>query len=278
MEIMEIIKEAFIFPSKNLDKLAIYIALSFVIGILVAGGLVSGVFGILNNTIYIIITAILFIIAIVLGFIITGYQVSIVKSGINKDEDAPGFDWVNDLVTGIKMFIVEIVYYIIPFIIVAIVAWAVDVPGHLMNIFEQAGINPQNLTAMATNNTVPVFRIPDAAIASFGASIAIVALVAFVLLVIFLFLLTMAEARLANTGSLAEALNIFEAFKDIERIGYGKVIAVVILAVAINVVITAILSFVYGKIPQLSFLSMIVTPYIMFFAQRATGLLYSDIA
>ena len=34
MEIMDIIKEAFIFPSQNIEKLAIYIALTFVIAIL----------------------------------------------------------------------------------------------------------------------------------------------------------------------------------------------------------------------------------------------------
>ena len=43
-------------------------------------------------------------------------------------------------------------------------------------------------------------------------------------------------------------------------------------------VINAILSAVYQQVPQLSILNIIVTPYLMFFTNRATGLLYSDIA
>ncbi|MBR3197833.1 MAG: hypothetical protein IKF66_04985, partial [Methanobrevibacter sp.] len=65
---------------------------------------------------------------------------------------------------------------------------------------------------------------------------------------------------------------------DLSRIGYGKVIATVILMVIIVSAITGILSFVYGKIPMLSILNIIVTPFLMFALNRANGLLYSDIA
>ena len=51
-EIMDIIKEAFIFPSQNLEKLAIYIVLTFVMGLFIAGGVISGVFATINNSIY----------------------------------------------------------------------------------------------------------------------------------------------------------------------------------------------------------------------------------
>lgn len=278
MEILEIIREAFIFPSKNLDKLAIYIVLTFLIGILIAGGVILGILGVVSNTVYITISIILMIITIIIGFIVSGYQISIIKSGINHDENAPSFDWLNDLITGVKLTVVGIVYYIIPLIIVAIVAWAVDFPGKFMNIFQEAGIAPQNLTAMAVNNTAPVLKIPTTAAASFAASIAFIYLVAFVLIVIFSFLLIMAEARLAKAGKLADALNIIEAFKDIGRIGYGKVVSVVILSAAIGFIISGILSLIYGRVPLLSFLSIIITPYITLFAQRTIGLLYSDIA
>jgi hypothetical protein len=88
----------------------------------------------------------------------------------------------------------------------------------------------------------------------------------------------MGQSRLANTGSLGEALNIPEAARDISRIGVGKVIAVVLLIIVVIGVIQAILGYVYGQVPQLSLLSIIVTPYLAFFSQRAYGLLYSDIA
>ena len=88
----------------------------------------------------------------------------------------------------------------------------------------------------------------------------------------------MGDARLANTDSLGEALNIVEAFKDITRIGVGKVIAVILLSCIIIAVINGVLGILYGRVPFLSFLSIIVAPYLMFFTHRATGLLYSDIA
>lgn len=277
MEIMDIIKEAFIFPSQNLEKLAIYIVLTFILGILILGGVVTGVFGVTNDTIYFIFTAILAILALALTFIISGYQISLIKSGINMEDDAPSFDWLNDLVAGIKMLIVSIVYFIIPAIIVAIIALITNIPGQFMEIAKQAALSPANATAVA-NGSAPIVTISDAAAASLATSIAITAIIGFVLFIIFAFLNTMGNARLANTGSLAEAVNVVEAFKDITRIGTGKVIAIILLSVIIVLVINAILGYIYGQISQLTILSVIVTPYLMFFTQRVTGLLYSDIA
>ena len=83
---------------------------------------------------------------------------------------------------------------------------------------------------------------------------------------------------MANTGSLTEALNVFESAKDISRIGIGKVIVVIILVIVIVAVIEMILSAIFNYVPILSILSIIITPYLLFFTQRAVGLLYSDIA
>ena len=274
---MDIIKEAFIFPSQNLEKLVIYIVITFVMGLLIVGGVVSGVFAATNNGIYFVITAILAILAIVIAFIISGYQIGIIKTGIDQVDEAPNFDWKNDLVTGIKALIVSIVYFIIPAIIIAIVALITNLPGQFMDIAQQAALAPANATAVA-NGTAPIVTISDAAAASLFGSIAITGIIALVLIIIFAFLATMANARLANTGSLGEAVNVVEAFKDITRIGAGKVIAVILLSVIVVAVIQGILGYLYGQIPQLSIISIIVTPYLMFFTNRVTGLLYSDIA
>lgn len=277
MEIIDIIKEAFIFPSQNLEKLAIYIVLTFVMGLFIAGGVISGVFAAIDNSVYFVITAILAIIAIAIAFIISGYQIGIIKSGIDQNEEAPSFDWLNDLVTGIKTLVVSIVYFIIPAIIIAIVALITNIPGQIVNIAQQAALNPANATAVA-NGSAPIATISDAAAASLFTSIAITGIIALVLIIIFALLATMGTARLANTGSLAEAVNVVEAFKDITRIGVGKVIAVIILSIIVVAVINGVLGYLYGQIPQLSIISVIVTPYLVFFTNRVTGLLYSDIA
>lgn len=279
MEIMDIIKEAFLFPSQNLEKLAIYIVITFVVGILIGGGVILTAFGAYGGEfIYIILSLILIILGIIVSFIISGYQLGILKSGIDQVPEAPSFDWKNDLINGVKMLVVSIVYFIIPMIITLIIAFVTNIPGQFIDIFQQAAVAPANVTA-ATNATAPVVSgVSEAAMAALGTSIAITAIIAAVLFIIFAFLHTMGESRLANTGSLGEALNIPEAFKDITRIGVGKVVAVIILMIVVVSVITGILGYIYGQVPQLSILSVIVTPYLTFFAQRATGLLYSDIA
>ena len=124
------------------------------------------------------------------------------------------------------------------------------------------------------NSTFILSEAASQAIANLMISLSITIMVALVLFVIFSFLQTMAQARLANTGSLGEALNVVEAAKDIKRIGVGKVIVVILLIIIIIAVIEMILS----SVPFLAILSIIISPYLLFFAQRAVGLLYSDIA
>ena len=276
MEITEIIKESFIFPANNLKALAIYIAITFVVGILVAGGIFSAL-GIQNSALYGILSFILFIIAVLVGFILSGYEIDIIKTGIDLDDLAPDFDWKADLIRGIKAIIVAIVYFIIPAIITLIVAFITNVPGNIVNVTQYINQTAVNANGTVVANSV-LEMVPESVLSGLVGSITITLLVAAVLFIIFSFIQVMANSRLANTDSLGEALNIPEAIKDISRIGVGKVIATIILVFIVALVINAILSAVYQQVPQLSILNIIVTPYIMFFTNRATGLLYSDIA
>ena len=269
MEITEIIKESFIFPANNLKALAIYIAITFVMGILVAGGIFSAL-GIENSALYGILSFILFIIAVLVGFILSGYEIDIIKTGIDLEDLAPDFDWKADLIRGIKAIIVAIVYFIIP-------AFITNVPGNFLNVAQYVNQTAVNANGTVVANSV-LEMVPDSVMSGLVGSISITLLVAAVLFIIFSFIQVMANSRLANTDSLGEALNIPEAVKDISRIGVGKVLATLILVFIVSLVIGAILSAVYQQVPQLSILNIIVTPYLMFFTNRATGLLYSDIA
>ena len=276
MEITEIIKESFIFPANNLKALAIYIAITFVMGILVAGGIFSAL-GIQNSALYGILSFILFIIAVLVGFILSGYEIDIIKTGIDLEDLAPDFDWKADLIRGIKAIIVAIVYFIIPAIITLIVAFITNVPGNIVNVTQYINQTAVNANGTVVANSV-LEMVPKSVMSGLVGSISITLLVAAVLFIIFSFIQVMANSRLANTDSLGEALNIPEAVKDISRIGVGKVLATLILVFIVSLVIGAILSAVYQQVPQLSILNIIVTPYLMFFTNRATGLLYSDIA
>ncbi|WP_295610899.1 DUF4013 domain-containing protein [uncultured Methanobrevibacter sp.] len=276
MEIIDIIKEAMVYPSNDLAKLAIYIALSFAIGILFILGLVLFALGVSENAVFAVIGVILFIGALVVSFILSGYLISIVKSGIDGDEDLPEFIWKENLITGVKYLVVNIVYFIIPAIIVLIIGAATNLFGLAAEVISKT-VNA-SVQAQANSTVVASNVVPQATMTSFLTAFSITAIIAAVVFLIFLFIETMAEARLANTGNIGDALNIPEAFKDIGRIGWGKVIAVVFLIFIIIAVINSVISGLNYYISGISIISLIVTPYLTFFASRATGLLYSDIA
>ena len=273
MEITEIIKEAFIFPSQNLEKLAIYIVLTFVLALLAVFGVITALLGINDGSFYFVLTFIFLILGIFVALIITGYQVGVLKSGIDHDESAPSLELKNDFITGLKMLAVSIVYFIIPAIVGWIMVFITNIPGQIMDIVQKTAVSHANATAVAGSSSTVVTGV-----ASLAGSITVLALVTLVVFIIFAFLQAMGESRLANTGDLGEAINIPEAFRDITRIGVGKVLAVILLIVIIILVIQAILGYLYGQIPYLSILGIIVTPYLAFFSQRAIGLLYSEIA
>lgn len=276
MEIIDIIKEAMVYPSNDLAKLAIYIALSFAIGILFILGLVLFALGVSENAVFAVIGVILFIGALVVSFILSGYLISIVKSGIDGDEDLPEFIWKENLITGVKYLVVNIVYFIIPAIIVLIIGAATNLFGLAAEVISKT-VNA-SVQAQANSTVVASNVVPQATMTSFLTAFSITAIIAAVVFLIFLFIETMAEARLANTGNIGDALNVPEAFKDIGRIGWGKVIAVVFLIFIIIAVINSVISGLNYYISGISIISLIVTPYLTFFSSRATGLLYSDIA
>lgn len=276
MEIMEIIKEAIIFPSNDLAKLAIYIVLSIITGFLVTFGVSFLAVGLATSSFWIAVGVILLILGLIVGFIIMGYHVGIIKTGIDHAETAPDFEWKANLITGIKYFVVNIVYFIIPAIIVLIIAWMTNLFGMSYEVMNKMML--ASMSAQANSTIILTDVVPQPLIMNFGTALMITGFIAFILFVIFAFIQTMGESRLANTGDLKEALNIPEAFRDIGRIGYGKVIAVLLLIFVVIAVINAIINGLDNFVNGIRILSIVVTPYLVFFAARATGLLYSDIA
>jgi len=124
MEIVEIIKDALIYPLNNIKSLIIYLVLGIILGIAISGTVVSIIASAsLNNILALIGTGIIgIIITLILGFVITGYELDIIQYGIERNGGAPGIDFVRQFINGVKLFIVNIVYFIIPTIIGAILA------------------------------------------------------------------------------------------------------------------------------------------------------------
>lgn len=274
MKITEIIEESFKFPSKNLGTLSIFVVLSILTGSFALSGLISFILGI-NNSVNIFMGLLSLIFSLLIGLVLSGYLISIVKSGINHDGEVPDFEWKENFLTGINNYVVTFVYLLIPTIIVLIVGYLTNVHGSIMKVVQE--ITTQIYNVYMGSSIVIAFDAISRTISKLPGSLAIPIIVALVLFIIFLFLQTMAEGRLAKTGDLMEALNLLEAAKDITRIGVGKVIMLIIALVVTVIVIEIITSFIFSFLPFLSVLSIIITPYLLFFTQRAIGLLYSDI-
>ena len=275
MDVIEIIKDAFVFPSKNIQVLLIYVVLSIVAGVLSVGGTLTYALGIVSPECFMW-GGLACVVAMLIGWVLSGYLISVIKSGIDLDSEVPEFSWWDNFITGFNNCIVSIVYFIIPAFIVINAGYLTNIFGNIM-VVAQAIVLQATQVYMGTSTAFMSDAIAQA-MANLVVSLAITATVAVIVFVIFSFLQTMAQARLANTGSLTEALNVIEAAKDIKRIGIGKVILLVILIIVVAVIVQMILSAIANVVPLLSILSLIVTPYLVFFAERAVGLLYSDIA
>ncbi len=119
MELGEIISDALAYPLKNIKALAIYAILGIILGIVAGSSLLAVLFSASSKNVLATIGSSLLavIVTLVLGFFITGYQLDIMKFGIERREDGPGIDFVRQFLNGVKLFVVNFVYMIIPMII-----------------------------------------------------------------------------------------------------------------------------------------------------------------
>lgn len=124
MELMEIISDALVYPFHNIKALIIYLILGIILGIVWVGSMgAAAASAAASNLAAAMGSAVIgFIVAVVISFAISGYQLDIVKYGIDRSFDAPGLDFVRQFFNGFKLTIVQLVYFIIPIIISAILA------------------------------------------------------------------------------------------------------------------------------------------------------------
>lgn len=147
MELGEIISDALAYPLKNIKALAIYAILGIILGIVAGSSLLAVLFSASSKNVLATIGSSLLavIVTLVLGFFITGYQLDITKYGIERREDGPGVDFVRQFINGIKLFVVNFVYMIIPIIISVIVGmifqnWLTSVITFIVTIIFALGM------------------------------------------------------------------------------------------------------------------------------------------
>ncbi len=207
-----------------------------------------------SNWTKVIILGILFILSflIIPAFLMMGYMLRILKASIAGVTELPEFDeWSEMFIDGLKVFVVEIVYFIIPVAIIIGGSWA-------------SMMSMQNVGAMVS---------PAAAIGLMGG----VALIGILLILIIGLIVIMALANMAYyDGDLGAAFRFSEILDIIAKIGWGNYIVWYIVMIIIGVVVGIVAS-VLGIIPILGWiiLALIVYPYFSMFVARSAALIYT---
>ena len=277
MNITEIIKDAFLFPSKNMERFAVYLVLSVLMTVFILGGTLVYPWGFFNVDNYAI-GGIYLVIALVIGFFISGYHLKVIKSGIELDDEVPVFELGENFLGGFEITIISVFYFIIQAFIIAVAVLATNVFGNAIATVQQIRLQIFNVFFMVNSADIAVDAISNA-VFNFIIPLAITIAVALIVFLIFSILQSASQARLANTDSLKDALDIFEALKDIKRIGIVKVLLLVLLVLVIIAVMGVIFIILFNYLPlAVSVIYIILVPYIALAIQRLIGLAYSDIA
>ena len=277
MNITEIIKDAFLFPSKNMERFAVYLVLSVLMTVFILGGTLVYPWGFFNVDNYAI-GGIYLVIALVIGFFISGYHLKVIKSGIELDDEVPVFELGENFLGGFEITIISVFYFIIQAFIIAVAVLATNVFGNAIATVQEIRLQIFNVFFMVNSADIAVDAISNA-VFNFIIPLAITIAVALIVFLIFSTLQSASQARLANTDSLKDALDIFEALKDIKRIGIVKVLLLVLLVLVIIAVMATIFISLFSYFPLLlSVIYIILVPYIALAIQRLIGLAYSDIA
>ena len=272
MNITEIIKNALIFPSKNLETLSLYAILLLLSGAFTFEGVVTIISGILNIW-NLVIGGIYLLIAFIIGVNTRRISIQCIKTGVEMEDYFPDFQWWGSLGTGFSKLIITIFYFIVPALVILLLAIITNVFGGILDVIQAIIsqlpyilIGSTNLVDVISGSSIPLFI-----------SISITFSVGMIVFLIFSFFQAMSEARLAHTGSLKNALNIYGAAKDITRIGIGKLLLLSLLIFVIVIVIEFVLTSIFNHFIILSILNILIVPYIALFTYRALGLLYSEI-
>ena len=212
-------------------------------------------------------------ILIIPGFLVLGYLYKIIKSTLEGSPELPEFnEWITMFVDGLKVFLVKLVYLLIPIIILIIT--------------RLIGGGASNLNSMAGNGIITVGTI-----------------ISIILAIIFYFLSIMAVANMvAENGSIKAAFDFKGIFKIITNIGWlryigfylGLIIIMLLISIVIGLIIT-LLWFAFGLVGALAgalgakvglILGLIigfavylffVYPYLTIFESRAVGLIYEPL-
>jgi hypothetical protein len=192
---------------------------------------------------------------IIPAFLVMGYFFRVLKGSIAGFDELPDFDeWGEMLIDGLKIFVVQFVYFLIPTIIILIGVWA--------SIASISVTEAGNLT-----NPGLVFGLMGGT-----------AIIGIILAIILGLIASIAIANMAlNNGEFGAAFRFSEILEKIAMIGWGKYIVWYIVMIIIGLIggfIAGILNIIpfIGTIIAL----LVVYPYLYMFSARSLALLFGS--
>lgn len=119
--------------------------------------------------------------------------------------------------------------------------------------------------------------VPQELLSGLAGGLAITAIISAIIFIIFALLLLIAAARLADTGSIKEALMVNKVIEDISAIGFGRYIGWYIILIIISFVFAIIVAII-SLIPYLGtvIVALVCTPFLYLFQGRTLGVLYAE--
>ena len=187
-------------------------------------------------------------------FLVLGYFLRIIKATIAGSDELPEFDeWGDMLIEGLKVFIVELIYFIIPAIIIIIGTWA-----SLGSLIAAQGAGIASSTA--------IFGL-------LGGFMLIGVIIAIVIGLI----ATIAIANMAYyDGELSAAFKFSEIMDHISQIGWVDYIIWYIVMILIAFVIGIISSILNALIIGIVLTPLIIAPFAQMFYARSLALLFTS--
>lgn len=198
MEIVDIIKDALVYPAHNITSLILYIVLGVIAGIVAGGTILGMIAGVADKNVFMLLGSGLIgiLVFLVVSFAISGYELDIIKYGINRSDESPRIDFLRQFINGARLFLVRIVYYLIPMIISAIVGiifqhWLTSIISIILFIVFALAEFMAECRLAQSEDLVYALAVPDAiadisrvGIVNLLLFVILVTIIAFVLLVI----------------------------------------------------------------------------------------------
>ena len=266
MNLREIIIDAIKYPISDTRKFLIFCALI----ILMSLSTVLPSYGVKNDTLSLILS----IVTLIVAFVVLGYSMDVIKGGTEHADTLPDFDYVKQFVLGIKSLILNLIYFIIPAVLVIIVASAT---GLFSSFTEIVYISIDAIANETTNASMIIAAIPKSTMNTFTNALRITLILGIILFILFSFLSFTAQVRFAKTGSGTEGLRFREILRDISKVGLLKMIVTFIVIYIIALALVFVIGLI-GLIPYIGvFISIFIgVPYVVLYIYRAIGLLYAD--